>query len=361
MSHNFNEEFEQYSGIKNTDSLNLFIEKTIRFITLMIVKYFPSITIFPTVGNDDAYCGNYMVDPGGAFLKMLGEVWEPLVNVKGNNFSFKEGFSNAGYYIVNFPEMENLKMIILNTVYFSTKYKNLCGDTLLDPGADELKWLRKTLEQCKLNNQKVWMAYHIPPGIDIYTTITDSGSCEEKIFPSWDQKYNSTFIDIVNEYSSIIYTNFAGHFHRDDFRIFYQDNIPVSYIHITPSISPIYGNNPAYQIVTYDKHKQVLLNYETYYMKNSKNTDSAYWLFEYDFQTAYGQSQISPLTMNEILNSISTDTIYRSNYIQYYTGDNPKAFPKDYINWFYNWCGLGHLTIKDYANCLCADSASFKK
>ncbi|MEO6694153.1 MAG: hypothetical protein ABIY50_09905, partial [Ignavibacteria bacterium] len=50
MSHNFNEKFEKYSGIKNTDSLNLFIEKTIKFTTSMISKYFPSTTVFPTVG-----------------------------------------------------------------------------------------------------------------------------------------------------------------------------------------------------------------------------------------------------------------------------------------------------------------------
>jgi len=361
MSHNFNEEFEQYSGIKNTDTLNIFIEKTIRFITSTIVKHFPSTVIYPTVGNDDAYCGNYMIDPGGPFLKMLGETWEAIVNVNGNNSSFREDFSKGGYCMVNFPEKDNFKMIILNTVFFSTKYKNLCGDTSLDPGADELNWLKKTLENCKLNNQKVWMSYHIPPGIDIYATITDTGTCEEKVFPSWNQKYNSEFIKIFYEYSSIINSSFAGHFHRDDFRVFYRENVPVSYIHITPSISPIYGNNPAYQIITYVKNSHELLNYDTYYLKNIKTTDSAYWSFEYDFQSGFGQSKISPISMNDILNSIAADTIYRSRYIQYYTADNQKAFPNDYFNWYYNWCGLGNLTIEDYASCLCLDSTVFKK
>jgi len=291
---------------------------------------------------------------------MLGEVWGPLVNVNKNNFSFKDDFSRGGYCAVNFPKGENFKMIILNTVYFSTKYKNLCGDTLLDPGADELNWLKETLEKCKMNNQKVWMSYHIPPGVDIYATITDSGTCEEKIFPSWDQQYNSEFIKIVYEYSSIINSNFAGHFHRDDFRIF-KNNIPISYIHITPSISPIYGNNPAYQTFTYDRTNYSLENYKTYYLKNIQTTDSAFWAFEYDFQADYNQSQISPVSMNNIMKSITRDSLYRSRYIQYYSADNPKAFPTDYINWFYNWCGLGHLTIEDYANCLCSDSTAFKK
>lgn len=355
MSHNFNDDFERYSHIKNTDSLNDFIAKTIKFITQQITNFFPTTTIFPMVGNDDAYCGNYMIDPGGPFLKMLGDVWEPMVNIKGNNLNFSEDFSKAGYCVVNFPGEENFKMIILNTIYFSTKYRNLCGDTLLDPGADELVWLSETLEQCRLNGKMVWLSYHIPPGVDIYSTITGTGSCEEKIFPSWDQKYNSEFLKIINEYSSIINSGFAGHFHRDDFRIFYNGNVPVSYLHITPSISPIYGNNPAYQIITYNKSDMQLSNYETYYLKNLNVTDSAYWTIEYDFQTAYNQSQISPVSLNNIRSLILTDSVYRSRYIRYYTGDNPKTFSKDYSNWFYNWCGLGHLSIEDYADCFCSE------
>ncbi|MEO6694769.1 MAG: hypothetical protein ABIY50_06710, partial [Ignavibacteria bacterium] len=353
--------FEKYSGIKNTDSLNLFIEKTIKFTTSMISKYFPSTTVFPTVGNDDAYCGNYMIDPGGPFLKMLGEAWEPIVNAGGNNLSFKEDFSKGGYCIVNMPGRNKYKMLILNTVFFSTKYKNLCGDTLLDPGTDELTWLKKTLDECKLNNQKVWLSYHIPPGVDIYATIADTGSCEEKPFPSWDKKYNLEFIRIIHKYSSIIYSSFAGHFHRDDFRVLHNTIRPVSYIHITPSISPIYGNNPAYQIISYNKSSFQLLNYETYYLKNLNVSDSAYWTFEYDFQTAYDQSQISPESMSAVRSLIWSDSVYRSRYILYYTANNPKAFPKDYNNWIYNYCGLASLEIKNYANCLCAYSTHLKK
>ena len=73
MSHNFNENYKEYSGIENTDSLNLFIKKTMQFVTSYIVKYYPGTLIFTMVGNDDAYCGNYMIEPDGGFLKMLSE------------------------------------------------------------------------------------------------------------------------------------------------------------------------------------------------------------------------------------------------------------------------------------------------
>ncbi|MDQ3021556.1 MAG: metallophosphoesterase [Bacteroidota bacterium] len=361
LAHNFNENYEEYSGSDNKDSLNYFIEKTMKFITRMLTKYFPVTTIFPSVGNDDSYCGNYMIEPNAPFLKMLSEIWEPLVNRNGLNESFRSTFSKGGYCILNFPEGENYKMLILNTVFFSTNYKNLCGDTLQDPGAEELRWLRETLKQCKNSNQKVWLSYHIPTGIDIYGTIHGKGNCEEKIFTTWKKKYNEEFLKIINEYWMIINAGFAGHFHRDDFRIFYDEGIPISYIHITPSISPVYGNNPAYHIIQYNPANFELQNYRTYFLKNLAGNDSAYWTSEYDFQKTYKQDFVSAASLSTVSNLIFTDSSYRAEYINYYTAGDKITYESDYSTWFYNWCGFGYLTKDDYVKCLCADSIRFKK
>lgn len=361
MSHNFNEQFEKYTGSDNNDSLKSFIEKTIKFVTSVITKFYPETTIFPSVGNDDSYCGNYMIEPEGAFLKMVSEVWEPLVNRNGKNELFRKTFSKGGYSILNFPEQDNIKMIILNTIFFTTYYKNLCGDTLQDPGIEELKWLHTTLEECRENNLKVWLSYHVPPGIDIYGTIHGKGSCEEKIFQTWKKKYNEEFLKIIIEYYSVINVNLAGHFHRDDFRIFYNEENPVSYIHLTPSISPVYGNNPAYQIIYYDSANYELLNYETYFLKNLSVTDSAYWSKEYDFQKTYHQNSVSPSSLNRVSNLIYNDSIYRAEYISYYTAGDQITYESDYSTWLYNWCGFGNLTKEDYVKCLCEDSTIIKK
>ena len=368
MSHNFNENYKEYSGIENTDSLNLFIKKTMQFVTSYIVKYYPHTLIFPMVGNDDAYCGNYMIEPESGFLKMLSEEWAPLVNGnhpwefkvngEGVNRTFRKDFSKGGYSLLNFPEKNNFRMIILNTVFFATNYQNLCGDTLQDPGEEELLWLGNTLKQCRDSGNKVWLSYHIPPGIDIYGTIHGKGDCEEKIFPTWKEKYNTEFLNIVKEYSDIINLGFAGHFHRDDFRIIYDNDKPVSYIHITPSVSPIYDNNPSYQIFEYDKNNYELKNYQTYYLKNFTGQDSAYWTFEYDFKISYEQNSVSPDSYDYISKMISADSTYRKKYIEFYRSGDMETFSKDYDNWYYNWCGFGHLTEEEYSECMCKDSLS---
>lgn len=353
MAHNFNEQFEHFTGNSNTEDLNVFISKTIKFITAYITKHYPGELIFPTVGNDDAFCGNYMIEPGGDFLKMLGETWEPWVNSDNINENFKGDFSHGGYCILDFPGTDKYKMIILNTVFFSYKYENKCGDTALNPGKDELVWLEENLERCRRRNQKVYLSYHIPPGADIYGTIHNKADCENKFFKSWKDEYAEVFTKLIAEYSSEIVAGFAGHFHRDDFRIFYKDGNPASYLLITPSISPVYDNNPSYKIFQYDKIDYTLKNYSSYFLNDTSNTFSSLWKFQYEYSKAYDQSNISAENLDIVYDLIKSDSLIRNNYIKYYTASNPKSFESDLSNWQYNYCGIRNYSLSGYSGCLC--------
>ena len=96
MGHDFSEEYYKYSGIDNIDSLYSFKAKAIKFITSYILKFYPNTLIYPTVGNNDDYCGNYKITPAGDFLKLLSEEWEPMVNINGLNPDFSRDFSKGG-------------------------------------------------------------------------------------------------------------------------------------------------------------------------------------------------------------------------------------------------------------------------
>lgn len=354
MSHNFNENYEHFTGSKDPGDLFEFVEKTIKFTNFMITKYFPRSQIFVTLGNDDSFCGNYMIEPGGKFVRMFYDTWKKSVNYKAAETDYNL-LKKFGYGIVNFSNSKKTRMIILNTIYFSQNYKNACGNPSDDPGVDELTWLSKTLRKYKDKNYKVWMCYHIPPGIDIYGTIHGKGNCEQKILATWKNNYNEKFLEIISEYSDIISSTFAGHFHRDDFRVILNNNSPVSFITLTPAISPIYGNNPSYKIFRYNKNNFTLTDYDTYFIEGLTSSDPE-WKFGYNFGNTYLQNSITPHSMFKISEKISTDSSFKTNYIQYYSAGNPKAFPGDYKDWYYNWCALTHLASDDYAKCLCADS-----
>src|SRR5436309_391224 len=81
------------------------------------------------------------VAPNGAFLAGFRDVWRPIVDSR----SFTRRFPTGGYYHADVPGLENVRIIALNTNFFSTKYKNPCGTPGPDPGLRQLQWLEAEL------------------------------------------------------------------------------------------------------------------------------------------------------------------------------------------------------------------------
>ena len=42
--------------------------KTLHYVTSALKRMFPQTPIIATLGNNDSYCGNYMIKPAGDFL-----------------------------------------------------------------------------------------------------------------------------------------------------------------------------------------------------------------------------------------------------------------------------------------------------
>lgn len=54
----------------------------------------------------------------------------------------------------------------------------------------------------------------------------------------------ATDVLVAAAHRNTILGSFAGHTHQDEFRLAVRD-----FIHITPSVSRVFGNNPAFEIV----------------------------------------------------------------------------------------------------------------
>jgi hypothetical protein len=87
---------------------------------------------------------------------------------------------------------------------------------------------------------------------------------------------------------------------------------------ITPSISPVFGNNPGYQIYSYAPQNYSLQD-ETTYNLNLQSSAPA-WGEEYDYTQTYGQSLATPqdwaATYASILNNPVTLAAYANNKFQ---------------------------------------------
>jgi hypothetical protein len=57
--------------------------------------------------------------------------------------------------------------------------------------------------------------------------------------------------------------------HMDDFRVIRHDGgEPPLLCRIAPATSPIFGNNPGYQVYQFDRETGALRNYQPYYLTN---------------------------------------------------------------------------------------------
>ena len=73
---------------------------------------------------------------------------------------------------------------------------------------------------------------------------------------------------------NIVFEYFAGqlfgHIHKDDMRFqrLNEDKFDgySSFLLTAPGITPLYRNNPGFRLVSFDKEKQLLTNYDQYYM-----------------------------------------------------------------------------------------------
>jgi hypothetical protein len=99
--------------------------------------------------------------------------------------------------------------------------------------------------------ERVWLLYHIPPGLDGYATLRQ-GSCPDTMIPMWDEAHAGAFFALLRRYADIVPASFAGHTHMDDFRLIGDAGGRYAFVLITPAVSPIFGQNPGFRIASYD-------------------------------------------------------------------------------------------------------------
>lgn len=350
LCHNFESNFAQYSGIQNSDSLDAFVNKTVSFIFMMLEDYFPGVPVLPVLGNNDNDCNDYQVQPSGKFLAAFAKQSLPMLHGMQQT-DFMATFSKGGYYMAAMPWDSSQVFIGLNTIFFSPKYKNQCNPTdTTDAPMEEFVWLKQTLAGCAAKGKKVWLSYHIPPGMDIYSSISHGLPCDQGATGMWLTNYNDSFIALVNRYSHIIMANFGGHTHMDEFRLISDGDKLTSFVHITPAISPVFSNNPGFQEITWDAQQMTLINSVTYRFKGIQVADSNVWTEEYNYAKKYQINAMNATTLGNVWNRIGSDSVTRSEYFKYYYVDNPAQIPSP---WRAYWCGARYMMAQGFVDCNC--------
>ena len=345
LAHDFPQNFQLYSPDKSAQAYQSFVTKTVQFIASQLQAAVPAARIFPSLGNNDADCGDYEITPNGWFLGVFAKAWAPSVRAP----SFVTQFSPAGWYSVPAP-MPNTLLIGLNSIFFSANYDNACGEGTTDYGAQELVWLGRQLANAAKEHQRVWLLYHIPPAINVWSTISGGAACPTPVL-MWKTQYTNTFNALMQQYASTVTVSLAGHTHADDFRLMASGASPYAYVHITPAVSPMFTNNPAYESIRASALDATILDYSVIILPLGSPQPA--WETEYTFSTAYGQPSYTPATVMAVRNAIQTDAATRALYMRYYTASNPNSTMISSKSWFGYWCGTGARTAATFTSCYC--------
>jgi sphingomyelin phosphodiesterase acid-like 3 len=180
--------------------------------------------------------------------------------------------------------------------------------------------------------------------MDVYDTEKWGGSCPDvKAQTFWKDEYQQRYLKITAAHRNTILGSFAGHTHQDEFRLATGD-----FIHVTPSVTPVFGNNPAFEIVNAARDGRIV-DYTSYHLPNA----TLPWARQYAFREAYGQREYDNSSLSDLAASIAADTETRSQYFGRLPSGAPEAAAAALAQWQGYWCGLTVMTAPSFASCWC--------
>lgn len=258
VGHDFRRYYKKYSLDKSQDGYRDFVRKTLEFMNYELAAAFPDKDVFMVVGNNDTYSRNYQSVPGGEFFQQTGALWSTLIKSAGPRTAMRQDFSTAGYYAVNIPGHPDLRLIVMNSVLFSLKST---GSGSQRAAMLQLNWLQQQLRQAKSQQQKVLIALHIPPGLDVYATR------RWRLFTFlefWRPEFIERFKKELGDYYPQIIAVISGHLHYDwtqTVMLSGRRDVPMITV---PSVSPIFGNDPGFKIYHYLPSSGRIDDFDTY-------------------------------------------------------------------------------------------------
>jgi hypothetical protein len=356
LVHHFREQFNAAATVHDDQSFRSFVRKSFEFVALELKRRYPGKPVFLTLGNNDDECGDYALQPGGPFLedtaKAVGDL-AGLANI--------DSYVQLGSYSVPNPAVKHERIVVLNTVFFSPRYSDRCGGQgTVDAGEKLLAWLATQLKSAKSRHEKVWLAYHIPPGVDAFATTHAKQPGTVTLL--WKDSYVQRFLSLVQQYEGVVGPNFAGHIHVDDFRLLGGSRKDSPFVMIGPAVSPIAGQNPTFRIVEFDTHGK-LKDQLTYYLANLSDTGNGSqpdWRLEYDFEKEWHLKDLNAQSYFSLFTQIGDSPDVAARWTKLYsTSHTGSSIAPGNFRQFY--CSSGNITAQAYQSCVARSESNHGK
>ena len=375
LAHDFPKTYQSITHDSEPEHYRAFVLKTVDFVALELRKRFVAAKMLLTPGNNDDDCGDYSIEANGAFLHDTAERARDLA-MEGEPFTAT--WKSLGSYGVKHPTLHGVRILSLNTVFWSEKYRaasfsQRCATVNSTAASDLLLWLESQLADAQQSHEKIWLMFHIPPGIDGWATThpydgSSAGtrgpatSCASSVVPMWAPEWTTRFDSLLERYRSTVLASFAGHTHVDDFRVIGAGGGNQQFVLIEPAISPIYDQNPGFRIVDF-RSDGTLADQTTYFLTNLKQAGGKIrgrWRREYTFSRRWKVRQLDGASLARIYDEIASRNTARDVWLQLYMVSSSAApIPAKDVRGLY--CSIRGLTQQSYESCYCVATESGKQ
>jgi hypothetical protein len=175
----------------------------------------------------------------------------------------------------------------------------------------------------------------------------------------WQPRWTAQFQALLKKYEGTVIVSLAGHTHTDDFRLIDSSGAKPVFVLISPAISPVYRQNPAFRVVSFANDGS-LSDDSVYYLTNLELASSktrAEWGKEYTFSQEWKLGRPDAAALATLYEQIKTKPGVRDEWLRFLNVSSSAAYlPANSAPGLY--CAIQELDPATYSNCYCATIAS---
>jgi len=332
-------------------AMQQFIDKTFAFVAAQIRAAVGNAPVLYVPGNIDTYQVTGMGPDNNFLTNNASTVYNQLLNGSVDEQTFLSTFTSDGYYSAQ-PLGSHLLVIGLNTNSF------VLGAPSSTQAATEIGWLDVQLASAEASGQKVWILMHVPPGANSQGMAGDTpGQLDgSNVSMNWDPGFQAWFMQTLTQHASVVTLMLAGHTHMDEFRILPSGNV----LEQLPGISPCFGNNPAYKVLTITQDTFLPTDYESFDYDLSATPMPAQFNSLYKLSSTYGAQGTLNYSLQHLYPQLVSSESQRNTYTYYYASGSTSTNPGTKAPWnpinTGNWpifsCTISQMGEPDYIACV---------
>ncbi|WP_243366724.1 metallophosphoesterase [Fundidesulfovibrio soli] len=289
LCHGFWTLYPRLTGDSSSGGLLGFIGKTAEYFLAEVTRRFPEAPLYLALGNNDSFEGDFRIVPDSPYLSVTASsIAQRALKSEADRAAFLESYPRYGCYSLPLPGHGG-RIVVFNNIYWAKRYPNQgVGKPVLD-------FLTQELATAGRRGEKVWLMAHVPPGDNSKSSAAKYLKTGKNVYaPLLADAWNDALANLLVAHSQTVRASFCGHVHRDEFRLVYPKGreLPAASLRLGPSISPVTGNNPGYQVYSYDRQSFELLDTAVHYLDIGASRPA--WEVEYTYSRAYGRGLRSP-------------------------------------------------------------------